>query len=206
LLGDSIRLGYDKYVKMAFEGIAQIYYPKENCRFAAYICRNLHEWKRELQCSDDVDLVHWNAGLWDDLILLDGKHLTPIEVYAMYIERICQMIKAQFPMAKMVFATSTPVQEELFTTCLRYNRDTEAYNRAAIQIVERYGGQINDLYTAAIQAPVEFHSDLTHYYTKEGTRLLADQVIRSIEEVLDIQAKALDYDALFDAAGHALGV
>lgn len=36
LLGDSIRKGYDKYVERAFEGKASVYYPEDNCRFAAY--------------------------------------------------------------------------------------------------------------------------------------------------------------------------
>ena len=27
LIGDSIRMGYDKYVKMALEGVAEVYYP-----------------------------------------------------------------------------------------------------------------------------------------------------------------------------------
>ncbi len=206
LLGDSIRLGYDKYVKMAFADVAEVYYPQENCRFAAYLCRRLHEWKNELKCGDDVDLVHWNAGLWDDLILLDGEHLTPIEVYKMYIERICRMIRILFPKAKMIFATSTPVQEELFLTCKRLNKDTEAYNQVAAEIVKSYGGEMNDLYSLAKASSVEYHSDLTHYYTKEGTRMLTNQVIRCIEESLAIQAKPLDYDALFEEVGSIIGV
>ena len=34
LLGDSIRIGYGKYVSMAFEGQAQVYAPTDNCRFS----------------------------------------------------------------------------------------------------------------------------------------------------------------------------
>ena len=206
LLGDSIRLGYDKYVKMAFEDVAEVYYPEENCRFAAYLFRRLHDWKSELNCGDDVDLIHWNAGLWDDLIMLDGKHLTPLPVYAEYIERICALMKILFPKAKMIFATSTPVQEELFFTCKRLNKDTEAYNRTAVEIVKKYGGEINDLYSLAAAAPKEYHSDLTHYYSKEGTELLTNQVIQVIENALSIQAKPLDYDALFAQAENILGI
>ena len=33
LLGDSIRMGYDKYTKMALEGVAEVFSPEENCRF-----------------------------------------------------------------------------------------------------------------------------------------------------------------------------
>ena len=207
LLGDSIRLGYDKYVKMALKDVAEVYYPEENCRFVMYLFRRLHEWKNELECGDDIDVVHWNAGLWDDLILLDGKYLTSIELYKEYVDRTCGMIKILFPNAKIIFATSTPVQEELFTgECKRFNKDTEEYNRVAIEIVKKHGGEINDLYSLAKNAPAEYHSDLTHYYTKEGTRLLTNQVLTCLEEALGVKGKTLDYDALFAETENVLGI
>ena len=33
LLGDSIRLGYEKYVKDSLEGVAEVYSPKDNCKY-----------------------------------------------------------------------------------------------------------------------------------------------------------------------------
>ena len=117
LLGDSIREGYDKYVKKAFEDTAEVYYPGENCRFAAYITRNLHDWRIKNGIEDDIDLIHWNAGLWDVLILPDGEHLTPLPMYQYYIERLCKMIALYFPKAKVIFATSTPIQESTETIC-----------------------------------------------------------------------------------------
>jgi hypothetical protein len=41
-------MGYDKYVKDALSGVADVYYPDENCRFAVYVLRYAHEWKRKL--------------------------------------------------------------------------------------------------------------------------------------------------------------
>ncbi|MBE7042923.1 MAG: hypothetical protein E7399_05455 [Ruminococcaceae bacterium] len=206
LIGDSIRMGYDKYVEMAFENRAKVYYPSENCRFTSYIIRNLYDWKNQLECGDDVDLVHWNAGLWDDLVMIDQKPLISLDVYKENIERICTIIKLLFPKASMIFATSTPVQEELFTFHKRYNRDTECYNEAACAIVKNHGGEINDLYTLMKQAPTEYHSDLTHYYTKEGTELITNQVIKCIEENLAIKGRSLDYDQLFHKKEKILGI
>ena len=57
-----------------------------------------------------------------------------------------------------------------------------------------------------VNAPVEYHSDLTHYYTKEGTRIITNQVIEHIEKALDIKAEPLDYDALFDKKDDAEGI
>lgn len=199
LIGDSIRMGYDGYVKIAFDGIAQVYYPNENCRFTSYVLRHLHEWKAESGCGDDVDLVHWNVGLWDALTLLDGKlHISP-EVYEENIRRICDVIKILFPKAKMVFATSTPVQEELFADVpvKRYNRDTEHYNAIACKVVKEYGGTVNDLYSLMCKVPLSYYSDRTHFYTGNGTQVITDQVIACIEDRLDIRAKKLDYAALF---------
>lgn len=206
LIGDSIRQGYDKYVKMAFEGTAEVYYPAENCRFAAYVARNIHEWKSKLGLDSDLNLVHWNAGLWDDLVLLDGEHLTPLPIYRYYIERTCKILTQQFPHARVIFATSTPVQEELFTTCKRYNADTQEYNDAAVEIAVRYGMQINDLYALCADMPKSYYSDLTHLYTKDGTRLLTDRVVSVIGDALGIPGKALDYDALFAARTDVTGV
>lgn len=207
LIGDSIRKGYDKYVKMAFEGVAEVFYPEENCRFSSYIVRNLTEWKKKLACGDDVDLIHWNAGLWDDLIMLDGKHLVDIETYKENVARICDIMKILFPTAKMIFATSTPVQEELFLGEMkRYNRDTERYNAEAISIVKKYGAEINDLYSVVKDCPKECYSDLTHLYTEQGTKLVADQVIRTIAQTLQIPATPLDYASFFSKKDDVVGI
>lgn len=212
LIGDSIRQGYDKYVKMAFEGVAEVYYPADNCRFTAYILRHIGEWKEKMQCGDDVDLVHWNAGVWDNLILMDGRNHTEIDVYRTNVERICQFIKILFPNAKTIFATSTPVDEILFKAkfkkqkIMRLNSDTEIYNQAAIDIVRKYGGDINDLYGLLKDKQTEYHSDQTHFYTKEGTRVITNQVIEHIEKALEIRANPLDYDLLFDRKEDAIGM
>ena len=198
LLGDSIREGYDKYVKHAFCGIAEVYYPKENCRFASYILRHLPDWKRDFDCGDDVDLVHWNAGLWDDLVMADGKKHTSIELYGEYIQRVCDVIRLLFPRAKVIFATSTPVREELFLGLMkRYNSDTREYNAIAVKTVKKNGAEINDLYAAVEGCPDEYYSDSTHLYTPGGTRLLAERVVDAIEGALNIKARDVDFEELF---------
>lgn len=208
LIGDSIRQGYDKYVKEALKGIADVSYPGENCRFSTYILRNLIIWKRELEWGDDVDLVHWNAGLWDCLVMVDGEKLVPLEVYKENIDRICRQIKMLFPKAKMIFATSTPCIERLFADrdCKRKNSDTEMYNAAACEIVKKHGGEINDLYELMKDVPEAYHSDLTHFYTKEATELMTGKVLSVIENALDIKANVLDYDKYFSIDGEPVGI
>ena len=212
LIGDSIRAGYDKYVKMAFDGVAEVYYPQENCRFTSHILRHITDWKEKMNCGDDVDLVHWNAGVWDNLILLDNRNHTEIEVYRENVDRICQFIKMLFPKAKMIFATSTPVDEERFKAkfagrgLMRLNSDTEIYNQAAIEIVRKHGGEINDLYGLLKKDQMKYHSDQTHFYTKEGTKVITNQVVACIEKVLNIKAKPLNYDLLFEEKTDVIGI
>jgi len=63
---------------------------------------------------DDVDVVHWNVGIWDILRMQDGEPLAEINVYRDYVDRICMILKMLFLNAALVFATSTAVQKHLF--------------------------------------------------------------------------------------------
>lgn len=200
LLGDSIRLGYDVLVREAYRDKAQVYFPRDNSCFAAFALRFLHEWKSEMNCGDDVDLVHWNVGAWDTLILYEDGPLTPIDVYQDYLDRLCRRIQVLFPKAKMIFATTTPMREELFLTpkiAMRYNKDIERYNEAAIAVVSRYGCVINDLYGLMKDKPDDYHSDVAHYYTKKGAEVLTRQVCSAIDSVLDLKAAEVNLDSWF---------
>lgn len=199
LIGDSIRAGYDKYVKMALEDSAEVYYPEENCRFAQYVLRGLGDWRNASKFGDETDCLHWNAGLWDCLILYGEDKLTPLDVYEGFIERICKRIQLLFPKAKVIFATSTPVQEDRYdpATFQRYNRDIEAYNAAAVKIVTKYGFAVNDLYTLLKDAPDSYHSDMTHYYTRKATEVITGQVLQHIQEAIGVEAKEIDYRQFF---------
>ena len=63
LIGDSIRLGYDKYVKDALARVAEVSYPDDSARFSEYTLRYLSDWKHDNKWGSDIDLVHWNTGL-----------------------------------------------------------------------------------------------------------------------------------------------
>lgn len=187
LIGDSIRMGYDKYVKDALSGVAEVYYPTENCKFAEYVLRFAHEWKRDGNWGDDVDLVHWNAGLWDALELFGDEPLTSLSYYAEAISRIDKRLRMLFPRAKKVFATSTPVNESMsnpdFT---RHNSTIEKYNASAIEALSGTDTVINDLYSLMAEAPDSLRSDWVHFYTPGGTELIGGKVLAVICELLCI--------------------
>ena len=186
LVGDSIRMGYDKSVQRSLDGAAQVWFPAENCRFAAYVLRYLHEY-RALVPGGQVDALHWNAGLWDCLRLFEEEPLTPLAVYADYIDRICIRIRKLFPDAKIIFATSTLVlSEQMDRDFKRYNEEIEAYNAAAVEVVRRHGFAVHDLCAVSAALPEEAHSDPVHYYTSAGTEAFTRSVLSHIAAALEI--------------------
>lgn len=196
LIGDSIRAGYDKYIKACFSSVAEVYYPEENCRFAETVLRFLHEWARNTGVPDgEWDVIHWNAGLWDTLRLFGDGPMTPIDWYASYIERIQKRIDRLFPNAVSVFATSTPVRPpEAWSdpgSFFRDNADIRAYNAAACRVLAPCGTVIDDLYAAMESAPDEYHSDMTHFYTPEGTERIGQAVKGSLLSALGLKEEDL---------------
>lgn len=188
LLGDSIRRGYDASVKESLKEVANVYFPEDNCRFASYLLRYLHEYKSLLD-GEKVDVLHWNAGLWDCLRLFGEEPHTPIEIYAYYIERICIRIKKIYPEAKVIFATSTMVDSERMSPDFkRYNEEIAAYNEAAVKVVTRYGFVVNDLYAVSEKLPPQAHSDAVHYYTPIGTKAFTEQVLSYLTSALEVEA------------------
>ena len=192
LIGDSIRMGYDKSVKKTLEGKVNVIFPADNCRFASYVLRYFHEYLGDIK-GEDIDVIHWNAGLWDCLRLFEEEPHTPIDVYAYYIERICIRIKKICPNACVIFATSTKVlSEKMSKDFKRYNQEIEKYNEAAIEVVKKYGFKVNDLYALSVTLPEEVHSDPVHYYTPAGTEAFTNQVLSFVAPELGI-SESLEY-------------
>lgn len=201
LIGDSIRMGYDKYVREALSESAEVFYPADNCRFATYILRFVHEWKKKYEFPEDADLVHWNAGLWDVPEIMGDEPVTPIEHYAVQIARIDRRLRQLFPKAKIVFATSTAVEEEKFGPVFkRRNATIESFNAAAIKALEGTDTVIDDLYAVTASAPEGCHSDMTHYSTPAGIEHVGGKVIECISRELGIEAKTVDMDTFYPEA------
>ncbi len=188
LLGDSIRRGYDNQVRQSLAGQAEVLFPDENCRFAEYMLRGIFDWKNQLKIGEELDLIHWNVGLWDVLRLYGDEPLTPPEVYRHYIPRLARTFKKLFPHAVQIFATSTPIQEDQYgTTFKRYNAEIEQYNKIACEELEPLGVKINDLYPLVAAMPKEWFSDKTHLYTPNGTELMTGAVLDAIVAALGLE-------------------
>jgi hypothetical protein len=190
LIGDSIRFGatgspgYGVYVKEKLENAACVYAPDENCRFAQYTLRYLHEWAATAP-KEAIDVVHWNNGLWDVLRLFEDEPFTDIDYYGETLKRIYARIRFLFPRAKVIFALSTAVKEEWGSKdFFRYNRDIERYNQKAIEVLSPLGVEINDLYTVTQAFDDSLRSDWVHY-GEEGSEILAKIVVERILKAME---------------------
>ncbi len=198
LLGDSIRCGYCAFVREKLSGRAEVYFPAENGRFAQYTLRQLQDWKGELGLREDVDVVHWNNGLWDcghlghgaslestggtdaagdkQTVVYEEETLTPPDIYAYMIRRVYRRIHTLFPRAKVIFACTTPVIEEKAPPILmRYNSEIEHFNQVARQALQEFPVLFNDLYAFSKENLQDCYADWVHYNEK-GSRLLADRI------------------------------
>lgn len=193
LIGDSIRLGYQNYVKSALDGVAEVYYPEENCRFAQFVLRFAHEWKRLGKWPDDIDVVHWNAGSWDVLRIYDDGPLTPPEFYGDLIKRVDKRLRKIFPNAKMVFATTCSIVEEGYRgeKYHRYNKEIEEFNKIALDALKDTDTEINDLYTLTTTLPKEYRSDEAHWNTPDGVKMLGGQVLSYVCKAIDVKPEEL---------------
>ncbi len=186
LIGDSIRYGsksskgYEYFLKQKLKDKANIYSPDENCRFAQYTLRALCDWVWQVNPAE-IDIVHWNNGLWDVLRLNDDEPLTPLDVYINMLERVYKKIKLFFPNAKIFFALSTPIIEENAPLgWMRYNSEIEEYNLAAKQLMKKLGVEVNDLYSVAKDFDKSYYADWVHF-NDVGANILADKIIERLD-------------------------
>ena len=192
LCGDSIKFGYQRYTTGALEGVAEVYALTESARFAQHFLRWIHEWKEKENIPEDIDLVHWNVGLWDVLRIMGDDTFTTPEFYGELLKRLQNRLRLLFPNAKQVFALSTCVVEEGYQPPFqRYNKDIELFNEIAVKTLVPLGVEINDLNSLTKDVPKECRSDMTHFYTEEGILLVGGQVVKKICDVLAIDETEL---------------
>lgn len=185
LIGDSIRMGYCEFVKDYLQNVADVYYPEDNCRFAQNILVCLGWWADLVPDKEKVAVVHWNSGHWD-IAKWHGEHrpLNDIEEYCAMLERIHNAIVRIFPNAKVIFATTTPMNPNGMPAANeRTTAEIIEYNKAAVKTMNKLGAEVNDLFETAKDLTTDYYSDYCHF-TKEGFSILGRQVADYIKERL----------------------
>jgi hypothetical protein len=189
LLGDSIRMGYDEYVKEILGNKCEVYYEdNDNGRFAAYTLWQANQFFKNY---GKFDVVHWNNGYWDMNIeypMVEAMH--PIDEYIHFLKRIITEIRRNG--AEIIFATTTPVLEAgtaMDNTGtgikINYSNDWVAqYNTAAKKLMQDENITVNDLYTLMFNGKNFYKCEDKLHLTEEGYKLCAEQAARLIAQKL----------------------
>jgi lysophospholipase L1-like esterase len=183
LIGDSIRIGYAPLVAKLLDGKAIVVSPKPNGEDSGNVLRNLEEWV----IKEKPDVVHVNAGL-HDLKRKDHSYQVPLMQYEKNLQAILDRIQ-KGTKAKVIFATSTPILDNLHAQRKagfdRFEADVQKYNIAAVAVMKQAGVPINDLHKVVEDGGKEtlIGGDGTHY-TQAGYEMLAaavtDSILRSL--------------------------
>lgn len=193
LIGDSISLGYTKFVQELLEGRANVQHalnPKggaENCAGTTNGLKNIDRWIG----STKWDVIHFNFGLHD------LKHIDPVtginsekeedpqqadlKTYEKNLSEIVNKLTAR--KAILIFATTTPFPDKP-NGPLRSADQAEKYNKAALKIMEKNKILINDLYSFTLPRMKELQLPKNVHFSVEGSKALAKQVVEKILSVI----------------------
>ncbi|MBO6167198.1 MAG: SGNH/GDSL hydrolase family protein [Kiritimatiellae bacterium] len=165
LVGDSICQGYQGKVRAKLEGKANVtYWASSYCVTSPGYLRLLAFYLDEAK----YDVIHFNNGL--------HSCDTPIADYAKAYRAAIRLIKKKQPKAKIVWASSTPLN----ATDSRVGK-VAALNAAARRAAESVGDVAeNDLYSLADPLDRKSYWVDTHHYTDAGYELLASQVVEKV--------------------------
>ena len=186
LLGDSIRMGYQQYVKEELEGEYEVLYPADNGRFAAY---TLWQVNQELKWNPDIELVHFNNGYWDMNIeapMTEAIH--PVEEYKSFLRRIVALCRDCG--AQVVFATTVPIMEAgaaadntgVEGTINYSNEWVKEYNAAATAVMAELEVPVNDLYRLCMEDDRRYKCEDLLHLSAEGSRRCARQVAEYVRK------------------------
>ena len=178
LLGDSIRIGYEPYVRRALSNTATVYTPEENCRFSAYTLNSLRFW---LPGFPVPDVIHWNNGAWDyaRIFGLDEPEFTPKNEYIRNMLLIARELKKTG--AKIIFSTSLPCRPDF----PRAKAEKVAeYNAAIVPELQKQDIEINDLYSAIYPQFMQLIGEDGLHLTDEGYAMCGKIVAEKIKSCL----------------------
>lgn len=186
LLGDSIRKAYQPYVGLYLPEGHDVWGPEGNTQHTVNLLANAPRWIK----NKPADIIHLNSGLHDikNIPYNSRRKLVSEDLYVENIERIIKYIHYCWPECRVIWATTTPVNEEKANAAhkeandfTRYNEDVIRYNELSINLVNRLGVPVNDLYKFVMAGEKDqiMQEDGVHF-TDFGCQLLAEKVADAI--------------------------
>jgi len=188
VIGDSISIGYTPPLKEILKDKAVVEHNPGNAAHTQRGVENIDDWVGDTEWA----VIHFNHGLHDLKFVDDqGKNTRdrekghiqiPIEDYERNLEKIVGRLEKTG--AKLIFATTTPFPEGVGGP-LRDLEQVKVYNDAALRVMEKHDVSINDLYSFALSRLEEIQKPNNVHFTEDGSKVLAEEVARYIEEALE---------------------
>jgi len=187
LLGDSIRMGYQKEVERNLAGKVEVWSPEENCEDTTFSLPRLEKWLAGRKAA----VIHVNWGLHDIFLNEKEEPRRSVEAYAANLRKLFAKIKELDKDAVLVFALTTPVDEarqrtsKTYGRLVRRNSDVDAINAKAKEIAAEFGARIDDLHAPVAEEGVEVMlvDDGIHLNPKAAS-VLGAKVAKSVEDAL----------------------
>ncbi len=187
LLGDSIRIGYQKAAEGKLTGKAKVWAPEENCEDSKFMLAHLDKWLEGRKPA----VIHINCGLHDIFLNEREEPRRSVESYAENLRKIFARIKELNSGAVVIFALTTPVDEarqrtsKTYGRLVRRNADVDAINAKAAEVASECGVLIDDLHAPVLEKGAEamLVDDGIHLNAK-AAELLGGRVAAAVEDAL----------------------
>ncbi len=185
LIGDSISIGYTLDVRELLDGVANVHRPPTNCGPTTKGLEQIDAWLGD----GKWDVIHFNWGLHDlkyvkpgsdglaDVAAEGSRQQVPLQEYQANLERLVERLKQTG--AKLIWRTTTPVPEGADG---RVPGDAARYNAAALEIVQRHGIAIDDMYAYSMPRLKEIQRPANVHFSPAGSRFLAEHVAEAIKQ------------------------
>lgn len=184
LIGDSISIGYTVPVREMLQGKANVHRIPTNGGPTTRGLEKIDEWLGD----GHWDVIHFNWGLHDLKYMDDrgrlvdpenGRQQVPIDEYEQNLRKLVARLKQTG--AKLIWRSTTPVPEGATG---RVVGDAARYNAVAAAIMQEHQIPIDDQYTFALSRLKEIQRPANVHFTEEGSRQLARQAVKAIEQAL----------------------
>lgn len=180
LIGDSIRLFSEPFVRHRLSARFKLRSPADNCRSSRNVADRIQGWVP----PGTTDIVHVNCGLHD--IRRDIGRRRPVSSPEEYVANLRHIFTYLADTgASVIWATSTPIRESVhdgIESPRWHLADLVAYNRLSVELAASFGFRINDLYGRLAGAAAErllMHDGV--HFNQVGNQLIGKYVAAAIQ-------------------------
>jgi lysophospholipase L1-like esterase len=175
LIGDSISHMYTDSVRKLMKGKANVHRAPANCGPTDMGLRAMDDWLAE-KPDKHWDIIHFNFGIHD--------RKKTAKAYAANLEMVVARLKKTG--AVLVWARTTP-----FANDPDAQKQCAMLNETADAVMAKEGIKIDDLYATVASDLGKYISGDKVHFNQHGVRVQAEQVAKTLSEIIDEQKTRL---------------